>query len=436
MFVTLFIGKSLMNQVLNMFSPESNDFELTGIETLAKALRYHPDRENRFLSGLLFAEDLKSDQEVTLHTAGTPVTFARISRLLRLQENKPEWNLHIKLRRSAQLVQSFRDDIAARLKKLYKFKQKYNVYNSLLNSIEREFESIIEAILLDQNFTLELYKMKYISDSSEVKDSGQFFNHTASVALFAFAVAKEKALARKIKFSRDEYRDLMQAAFFHNIGAVLEVDSILQAFKEKREKLYHKANRTSAAVAKNIKIGNEALKAIKYVNGYSSGSTGFTAQENSSDLWMANIILVADKYLQLECGLFHDRLKPSQIIDSLNVQAVNGKLNQNVVNAITNGLGLEIIADFYKEIEKIRSTCKFSGGGHAWPYPVKGFKSPTLFVCKEEKHDCKYFESSVKAVSLLQPMGLLKEGSYSRCKLATQKLLQYYKDNKMKKKTR
>jgi hypothetical protein len=372
-----------MSQVLNMFSAENNECELTGIKALSKALRYHPDRANQFLSGLFLNEDLKSHDEVILYTAGTPITYKNVNRLLELQENHSGWDLHFKLKRSAELTLSFKNNIISKFKKLTEFRQNYKVYNTLLRTIAEELDSHIEEILSDENITLELYKMKYMTDSSECKGAKQFFNHTESVALFAFAISKTSTFKDTINFSQDEYRNMIKAALFHNIGAVLEVNSILKASQEKRKKLYHSANGKSLHIVDQIKMSIDALKSIQYMSDYYLGDTGFATHEDNSAIWMANIILVADQYLLLESGLFGDRLKPSFIIENLNDQAVNEKLNNNVVYALTQGLGMNLIGDYYSKMENIRRLSIFAGGGSAWPYPVKGFKSPSAFCMQE-----------------------------------------------------
>jgi hypothetical protein len=419
-----------MNQVLDMFSRDSNEFELSGIKTLSKALRYSADREDNFLQGLILAEDLHSDQNVTLYTPETPSTHKRVAKLLHLHENNPGWDLQFKLKRSAQLVESFKREITAKLKKLTEFRKNYKVYSSPLSTISDDLETHIAEILSDENITLELYEMKYLADSSEYKGSTKFFNHAASVLVFAFALSKEKDLAKKIDFSGDEHKNLMKAAFFHNIGSVLEVDSILKASENKREKLYHHTNRNSVSLVEKIKMSIDSLKAIKYVNEYYFSGANVAEHEDNKSIWMANIIIVADNYLQLESGLFSEKEKPSIIVDKFNVHVMNNVLNKNVVKALTNGLGMAKIAGFYLEIEKLLSLCSFAGGGHSWPYPVTGFKSPTLFVCKRDHFDCPYYERSIKAVSLVKSFGQLKEGKYARCKEATPKLQQFYKETK------
>ncbi|MFC1477371.1 hypothetical protein ACFL6L_02780, partial [candidate division KSB1 bacterium] len=100
-----------------------------------------------------------------------------------------------------------------------------------------------------------------------------------------------------------------------------------------------------------------------------------------------------------------------------------------VVKAITLGLNLKDIFDFYQEMDNLKKMCDFQGGQHAYPYPMTGFKSPTIFICKEGIETCEYYEKSLKAVSLIKPMGDLKEGKYARCLLTTPKLLQFYQDH-------
>ena len=77
-------------------------------------------------------------------------------------------------------------------------------------------------------------------------------------------------------------------------------------------------------------------------------------------------------------------------------------------------------------MESLKALCKFQGGNHTWPYPMTGFKSPTIFVCKDSLKDCDHYEKSLSAVNLLKPEGGLNEGKYARCLLTTPKLLEFY----------
>jgi len=223
----------------------------------------------------------------------------------------------------------------------------------------------------------------------------------------------------------------MKAALFHNIGAIMEIDSILQADEVERMQKYHQANKKSISELETVKLGSDALAAIRDVTLYYFNETDFIEREDGKNNWMSNIILTADQYLQLETGLFGDKKKPSLIIDTLNVRAVNHQLNKDVVKALSQSLHIHAVVDFYTEIERLLSMCQFEGGGHAWPYPMTGFKSPAIFVCKNNKNICEHYQTSMKAVTLMRPMGELPEGKYSRCRLITSALVEYYKKHAM-----
>ena len=186
-------------------------------------------------------------------------------------------------------------------------------------------------------------------------------------------------------------------------------------------------NKASVGLIKHINIGYEAREAMSLITGFYGGDTSFINRSGSKAAIFANIMLVADLYLQKEAGLFSNRNKPTHIVDNMNVLAMNKALDLNVVKALTIGLNLQEIFDFYLELHNLQALCVFDGGNHAVPYPLTGFKSPTIFVCKGHKDKCDHYEKSLKAVTLVQPLGTLKEGRYARCLLTTDRLLEFYK---------
>jgi len=67
--------------------------------------------------------------------------------------------------------------------------------------------------------------------------------------------------------------------------------------------------------------------------------------------------------------------------------------------------------------------------GIARPYPLTGFRSPVVFVCRDFRSDCEHLESSVRAVNLVIDQGDLKPGNYARCTLTTPLLMSFYKEH-------
>ncbi|MFC1724034.1 hypothetical protein ACFL4T_00300 [candidate division KSB1 bacterium] len=415
-----------MNKLLDIFSSDSDDIEIAGINNLTRLCKYHPKKKDDFLDGLELAEDLASNDGVTLYTTGTNITPDRIARLTNLQENNPNMVMQFKLKRSQQLISNFKGDISKKLIKILAFRKNYKVYASLMGSIEKDIELLVNDLLADENIVLSIYKMKFIVDSSENKNAAMYFNHTISVVLFAYAIARTGEMREMLKFEDEDFKELLKAAFFHNIGAIVDIESILGLDEGQREIKYHESNRNSGYLLNNVRLGVDAMDAIRYVGEYFFNQTDFINREDDKGSWMANLILIADKYARLESGLFGVKLKPSHIVDRLNVEAANKKLNVNVVRALTLVLKFKDIFDFYMEMENLKNLCDFQGGKHAWPYPLTGFKSPTIFICKSHISDCENFEKSVKAVNLVKTQGDLKEGEYSRCLLTTPKLLEFY----------
>jgi len=132
---------------------------------------------------------------------------------------------------------------------------------------------------------------------------------------------------------------------------------------------------------------------------------------------------VAEKYSILESGLFGVRPKISNIADKLNVQALKNRINTHIVKAVTVGLNLQDIFDFYQEIDNLRNICPCNC---AAPYPMTGYKSPTIFICRGNKTSCEGYEKSFKAIHLIQQMDDLEPGKYTRCLLITPRLLEFY----------
>ncbi|MCP4725362.1 MAG: hypothetical protein GY863_10015 [bacterium] len=413
----------------NLFSTKGDTIDLQGIESLKKLCKYHPVKANIFFDGLELAEDLCGLKGVTLYTAGTPISRDRVTRLINLTESNKEWILKFKIKRSAKLLQNFKTDIEKKLTKMIEHRKNFKVYNNLLGAINEEVETLVEGMFEDEEILLSVFKMKFTADSSTNKNAAMFFNHTISVALFSFAISKTPELTEAAQFSKDDQISLIKAAFFHNMGALCNVDSILAVEESLRRAKYNEYNKQSGMMLTELKLNFDIMDAIRYIGEYHDDRMDFVTREDNKGCWIANILLAADKYAQDESGLFGAHYKPSRIVDQLNVAGMNGKLNGTVVKALTLGLNLKDVFDFYQEIDRLNNLCNFDGGKHATAYPMTGFKSPTLFICKKDKENCEFYEKSLKAVTLVKAMGNLDPGKYSRCMLTSPKLQEFYSEH-------
>ncbi|MFC1554822.1 hypothetical protein ACFL7D_09325, partial [candidate division KSB1 bacterium] len=281
----------------------------------------------------------------------------------------------------------------------------------------------------DENIILSIFKMKFITDMSSSKNAALFFNHTIGVVIFSFAIANTKDLQEKTKFTEGDIADLLKAAFFHNMGGICELNSFISSGENERLKKYTESNRSSGFMLNSIPLSFDVLDAVRYSGEYYFDRFDFVDRYDNKGCWYANIIVTADMYVRMETGLFGVHKKPSLIIDNLNLQASESKLNKEVVKAFTLGMNLTDIFDFYSEIDKLKKLCDFEDGKHTWPYPMTGFQSPTIFVCMSDKENCDHYEKTVKAVSLVKRIGKLSEGMYARCLLTSPKLQEFYKEH-------
>ena len=411
----------------DLFSAEKDVIELSGIDSIIKFTRFHPSKPDVFLDGLELAEDLRTDTGTILYTKGTEISRERISRLLQLRESNPNLSMVFPIKRSAKLIQKFRDEINERLKQLFERRQGTKVFKDLLAGISANLNAFVEQILTDENVTLAIYKVKFICESAKSKRSFLFMDHAINTAIFSAAVATTELYASTIGGDKAKLTELMKASLFHNYGSLLQIDNILDAPADERFNKYWEANRNGYFSLGNLQLSFETMDAIRYLCEYYAGRKDFV----NRDEWpatMANIILVVDTFLQAEGGLFKEPQPVRQIIDNLNVKTMEREYNSTSVQALTLGLSLQDIFDFYQELDTLIKQC-VKDPETAVPYPLTGFKSPTLFICKKNIQSCPHFEAGVKAVNLVRRLGELIPGEYKRCKLLTPKLLTFYQEH-------
>jgi len=408
-----------------LFSAEKDTIDLSGIDSIIKFTRFHPSKPDMFLDGLELAEDLRTDTGTILYTQGTQISRERISRLLQLRESNPNLAMVFKIKRSAKLIQKFRDEITSRLKKLFEHRQGTKVFRELLTSIGRNIETFVEEILSDDNIVLAIYKVKFICESAKAKRSFLFMDHAINVAIFSAAVASSEPYSSEVGGDKAKLIDVIKTSLFHNYGSLLQIDSILDAPANERFDKYWEANRNGCFSLDSLQLSFEIMDSIRYLCEYYAGRKDFLERDEWPAV-MANIILVVDVFLQSESGLFKEPQPVSQIVDNLNVKAMEREYNSTAVRALTLGLNLQDIFDFYHEMDSLIKQC-VNDEETAVPYPLTGFKSPTIFICRKNVHSCPHFETSIKAVNLVKKMGDLVPGEYHRCQLLTPKLLTFYK---------
>ena len=411
-----------MNQE-DIFSIEKDTIEINGMDTLVQFTRYNPYDTEIFLDGLELSEDLTNKFGTILYSKGTEMTPTHIARLVELRESNPTMDFYFRIERSARLIQTFRNEIKEQIFTIFNRQKRANVYSDFLTQLDANLDNFIDEVLSEENITLLLYQMRFICQTSEKNKSALFMEHPINAALISLAIASSKIYEKVIGKSKTKLIDVCKAALFHNYGALRKIDTILEAHEDHKFNMYWEANRDGYSSMDNIELSHDIKDALKFIYEYHTGRRDFI---NKAD-WpaiMANIVLVSIIFLQKESGMFGEPQKVRKIVDRLNVRVAEKELNERAVRALTYGLNLQDLFDFYKELNDLIRMCPLNS---AVPYPLVGFKSPTIFICKKEVLECKFIETSMKAVNLLHPMGELKKGKYRRCRLLTPRLIAFYK---------
>lgn len=405
---------------------DNGNIGIVGIESLINLCKYNPAEGNRLYRDIELSANLKDDKGAVLYAADSQLTANEIKTLMRLSENFEEgFQLKFHLKPTPSLISHCRNDILRSVNFLISFRAKYKRYSHFFSPAANEMQEIIKELLQDEKLVLHIYKMQYNAEYASTKQAKAYFHHLISVALFSFAIANIKELKEQLNFNKDDHLNLFKVAFLFCIGALSEIDKIIGLPLENRKEGFDEENKTSTALLKNIELESDVLDAIEFINEHSFGVYDIV-QMTEKNTWMANIVIIANVYLQEESGLFGVKNKLKDIIDTLNMLAVEKKLNVDVIMSFTHGLSMGDIFDFYQEIENLRELCNTND---SVPYPMSISARPTIFVCKGNVTSCQHFGGGTKAVSLIQGMDELEAGQYSRCNLTSEKLQEFYDKN-------
>ena len=403
--------------------------DIEGLEALMQFTRYR-SHDQQFVDGLELAEDLQTKTGITLYTKNTEITPTVVSRLIKLQVSQPKMAFTFKIKRNTRLIQKFRTEIGKIIEVILYRRIKTKLFRGLLFDIKEQVESAFEQFLADDEMTMAVYKMLFMIECSTVKRSILFFNHPINVAIYSVAMALSPRYDSFIKkddvIQKERLVDVIKTGMFHNYGAITQIDKILKEQVEKRYQLYLEANKNGYFLLSKIQLGFEVMDSIRLIHEYYMGRMGFLDKDDWTSA-MTNIVLVAENFSREETGLLSAPFEPRDIVDQLNIRMMDNKLNKRAVQVLTVGLNLQDIFDFYEELEYLMKECIHKNSG--FPYPLEGFKSPTLFICKNTINDCEFLEGSLKAVTIVKPLGSLKPGRYHRCWLLTPKLLDFYREH-------
>ena len=413
-----------------LFETTPEEITLHGIDTAVQFTRFKPQKPKQFLGGIILSQDLKNE-DVVLYTKGTEISADRMNRLVRMGESNTKLKLSFSIRRTPELMETFREEILQRIRLRFEPRLKHKVFKDFSAAVAEDLYPLMDEIFGDDNFTLAVYRMKFLARMSKAERAAEYFDHSLKLSTFALAVLATEQYRPALWNEKTKKIEIMKAALIHNYEVFSALDTVLEKPETVRQKAYWDVIRKGYFVLGAFNMGFEVMDALRIMSEYYLGemkALGHKDVVDKSD-WpktMANILIVLDMYLQKESGFYESKVSPRRAIDLLNVLAAEKRLNEQAVAALTLALNFRDIFEFYRELDVLLQQCPSKA---AWPYPLTGFKSPTLFICSGKCPECEHMQQSGNAVNLLQPMRDLKVGEYKRCNLLTPKLIQFYKEH-------
>jgi hypothetical protein len=407
----------------NLFVVEDDGIRIGSLNAMLKFSNFHPINTQSVRDGIELAVDLCSDKGTVLYPAGTELSWERIGRLLKFRESNPDMDFSILIKSSPKLMDNLRKNLKEKFKSLFLSRQKAVVFKKLMRNLTPKFDELTDKVLESNEIALELFRMRFVCECSDNQRSIFFADHALNTGIFNAAIACSQQFDTIFKDRSNFLHKIMITGLFHNWGAVMESDKIIKAQQEERQNIYWESIQKNIANLQKFDLGDDVLKAFKLMCGWQKAERDFVRQENNATL--PNILVVAEMFLRREDGLFGESASTKHIIDFMNVKMMEKQLNDRAVNALTLGLELTDIFDFYSELDRLVKKCPYEA---AVAYPLTGLCSPTIFVCKKKVTKCPFLELSVRAVNLIQRLGELGAGEYHRCKLLTPRLNAFYED--------
>lgn len=404
------------------FTFDKDVIEVSNLDLMALFSRFHPINTSVFLDGIVLADNIKLEKGAIVLSKDSELTHEKFKRLLSMREANPKTNFSFRLQRNDKLIAKFRQEIMERLLLLLDRRMKTRMFRDLASLVSADLTSVADMALSSTDLVLTLQQMRFCCDHSKLKKSVAFMDQAFNSAIMALALTRTPMFRETFGSEREKAVPLFSAALVHNYGAAMNLEALAELPDQERNQMYW------SLVLKGLKkqeqvSENEVFKfALETLYGYQIGRRDFIRGEDFKTV-CANILIVIEYFLRREGGLFGEPDEPRRVVDRMNVQAFEHQMCDKAVQALTLSLNLKDIFDFYSEMDRLLSECPYEA---ATPYPLTGFRSPTLFVCRKRVTACRWIELSVRAVKLIVKLGELAPNDYHRCKLLTPKLMDFY----------
>jgi len=408
-----------------LFVIKPNSLEVSNLKSFLFIFKFDPSIRKVFPAGFKLAEPINNKTGGILYPKNMELSANSLERLVKLKELNPDYNFTISIEKGNNIKNYFKEKIKSDFLKLIEAKKRKAEYRKSIGKTEDTLKTYLDDILKKDDLIYTIYKTRCIDEASNKSGVPVFYNHSINEVILSTNMFHNALSHLGANFSAEDYLNIAHSALLHNIKGIETSSKYVHQQIGDRRKRYQEENEYSHEVAEHLTMDSDVIKSIKLCNSYYKGNRDFINRCEDKPSQFANIVLTADMMDEKVTGLFGDPMTPWNAADQLYVLAESGELRKGYVNALTNSLKLDSLFDFYHEIERLTKLCLFKTS--ARPYPMLGFKSPVIFLCKDKRSNCKEYGASLKSVHVFKANSGLKPGVYGRCNILSNKLIHFYK---------
>lgn len=397
--------------------------EVEGVNELIAVTWYKPNVSKSVPAGFTLADSVLNKTGGILFPKDMDIDADKIDRLVKFREKNKNDDFNFSITRSDKLISVMKERLNSDFKRFITSRKGKQEFRKFMEKVEDLFESHFDDILDREDLILSLYRNRVIEELSNPDSRTPFYNSLINTSLIAIGIIQQAIQKGSKKFKSDDIVNAGKAGLMMGMGGAQIVNTFNEMSLEEQKIRFTDGNKNSTGVAASLGANDDVVQAIKYCVNHTDGNNEFTDKEESSAEY-ANICLVACLFNSQISGLFGNAATAKNVIDQLYVKATNNELPKVYVDALAQSLQFGFLFDFYYEIEKLNKACPY--GKHGRAYPMKGFKSPVIYVCKGHLSKCRYFTASSKAVTIFKKIGDLEPNSYGRCEWLSSELIKFY----------
>jgi hypothetical protein len=385
---------------------------------------YQPDSKNSVAPGFVLAEPVLNERDILVYPAGTEITYKEISRLAQLQETSAHFTPAFVLQKNIQLIKNCRERLTREFQRLIDSKKRNAKYADFMKDIEKTLNFYMDGILGSDDVVYALSQMRLDEQrQGQNSSSTRFFNHCIHTMLYSLGIAKNSH--RITNYQSDDYIALAKAALFQSIGSIGRMDDLIGLETESLVRRFYEVNLESHGYLAEFGFEPKIANIIRKANEYFIGKIDFVLGKDNSDM-ASSIILTASIFDTLESGLLGDPKPLKDILEDMYERSLTGKLRKEFIDGLAAALKQKPLVDFYGELDKLKNSCTLKKPDkYPSPYPLTGFKSAVVFLCKGNCTQCPDFGSN-KAVNVVKKTSGLEPGSYGMCIKMTIGLRAFY----------